>query len=263
VQKNQEYPMLSIVTVCRNDAFRLEKTIESLNKFYNNLNFEHIVVDGESDDETDKVILSHLNDNNFRFYSEQDAGIYDAMNRGVIYSRAPLILFLNCGDTIIVTPDELVACLSRFMPNDGVLDLDIAIFPVQEVGVKGVRTSLPKILTRHKMPVSHQGMLFERRFIQLNKYQISYKIAGDFDLYLRASRIIIFNYKPFVRVELDGVASANPFTSYREYIIVAYKRINGSSKFISILLIGIRAIVVIFIKTLLPKTWIMVLRGYL
>ena len=253
--------MLSIVTVCRNDASRLKKTIESLSNFYNNVNFEHIVVDCESEDETDKVILFYLNYNNFRFYSEQDSGIYDAMNRGAFYSRAPLILFLNCGDIIIIKPDELIACLSRFVHNDSKLDLDIAIFPVQEAGAKGVRISSPTRLTRHKMPVSHQGMIFEREFITLNKYQISYKIAGDYDLYLRASRVSIINFKPLVRVELDGVASANPLTSYSEYIIIAYKRINGSSKFFLILLIIIRAIVVVLIKTLIPKTWVMVLRG--
>ncbi len=261
MDNDEKFLMLSMITVCRNDAYRLKNTIESLTSFYNDINFEHIVIDGDSEDETGEIIISHLNDSNFRFYSEKDFGIYDAMNRGVFYSRAPLILFLNCGDKMIVTPDELIACLSRFIHNDGILDLDIAILPVQEIGTNRVRTFFPTKLTRHKMPVSHQGMLFERRFIQLNKYDIFYKIAGDYDLYLRASTIRILNFKPLVQVELEGFASANPLMAYREYLTIAYRRLDGYSRIFSILLIGIRAIGVIFVKKLFPKKWVITLRG--
>ena len=106
--EDKDILLLSIITVCRNDAARLKKTIDSLSHFYNDLQFEHVVVDGESTDATDALVAPLMYKSNFRFYSGQDSGIYDAMNRGVMYSRAPLLLFMNCGDTMIATPDELL-----------------------------------------------------------------------------------------------------------------------------------------------------------
>jgi putative colanic acid biosynthesis glycosyltransferase len=257
-------PLLSIITVCRNDAKRLKITIDSLSDFYNDVRFEHVVVDGESTDETDVLVASLLHRANFKFYSGRDTGIYDAMNRGVLYSGAPLLLFLNCGDTMIATPSELLAFLCGLVACDGLVDLDIACFPVQQIGARGVRTVVPTRLTQNKMPVSHQGMVFARRFVQLNKYEASYRIAGDFDLYLRAGRISIIADtagKPLVGVEVEGVASTNPLKAYGEYLTIACSRLRGRSRIVAILLIGIRALCVITIKTIIPNRWVSALRG--
>ena len=262
--EGKNIPLLSIITVCRNDAPRLKKTIDSLSLFYNNLRFEHVVVDGESTDGTDSLVAPLMHKKNFKFYTAQDSGIYDAMNHGISYSLAPLLLFLNCGDTIITTPSELLGCLGRFVARDGTVDLDIICFPVLQVGAEGARTAVPVCLTTHKMPASHQGMVFARRFVQLNKYNASYRIAGDFDLYLRAARTGIFadtDDSPFVAVEVDGLASSNPLKAYGEYLKIAYRRLKGRSRIVAIALIGVRALWVVTAKTIFPKRWITVLRG--
>ncbi len=256
--------LLSIITVCRNDAKRLQITIDSLRDFYEDAKFEHIVVDGESTDETSALIRPLLNKANFKFYSERDYGIYDAMNRGVMYSRAPLLLFLNCGDTLIASPGDLSACLFQLVARHGMVDLDIACFPVRQIGAKGARTIVPTVLAQNKMPVSHQGMVFASRFVQQNEYQISYRIAGDFDLYLRAGRVGVFADPPcgpLVAVEVEGVASTNPIKAYSEYVAVACRRLRGRSRVAAILLIVIRALCVIPAKKLLPKRWIAAIRG--
>lgn len=100
--------------------------------------------------------------------------------------------------------------------------------------------------------------------MQLNKYDTSYKIAGDFDLYLRATRTGIFAdsaSKPLVAVEVDGFASANPVMAYSEYFKIAFLRLNGRSRIVAMVLIGVRALCVVSAKTIFPKRWIMVLRG--
>jgi hypothetical protein len=257
-------PLLSIITVCRNDAARLKRTIDSLSHFYNDSRFEHIVVDGESTDGTDSLVAPLKCKANFKFSSGQDSGIYDAMNHGVSYSLSPLLLFLNCGDTIIATPSELSVFLGLLVACDGTVDLDITCFPVRQIGTKGAKNAVPTCLTNYKMPASHQGMVFARRFLQLNKYNNSYKIAGDFDLYLRAARTGIFADTadiPFVAVEVDGVASANPLMAYGEYLKIAYLRLSGCSRIVAIVLIGVRGLCVVTAKTIFPKRWIMLLRG--
>ena len=49
-------------------------------------NFEYIVIDGGSSDGTKNVILQNL-DIIDKWVSEEDKGIYDAMNKGVRFER--------------------------------------------------------------------------------------------------------------------------------------------------------------------------------
>lgn len=256
--------LLSIITVCRNDAARLKKTIDSLSGFYGDQRFEHVVVDGESIDETDALVSSLLKEENFKFYSGRDSGIYDAMNHGAVCSKAPLLLFLNCGDIMMASPDELFACLHPLVASNNAADLDIACFPVQQLGPYGRKTLVPGRLMQHKMPVSHQGMVFARSFVLLKKYQASYKIAGDYDLYLQAERVGMLTSatsRPLVGVEVEGVASSNPLKAYREYLSIASTRLQGWTKLIVMLRIGIRALSVITMKAIIPRRWVSKLRG--
>lgn len=256
--------LLSIITVCRNDAARLKITIDSLRTFYGNPSFEHIVVDGESSDETRVLVAGLKKESNFRFVSKRDSGIYDAMNSGVGYSKAPLVLFLNCGDTVIASPNEIQDYLCNLVYEDNVVELDIACFSVQQIGTKGYRNVMPARCAFYKMPVSHQGMVFSRKFVAQNKYEVSYKIAGDYDLYLRAKRVEILEdlpYGPIVSVEIDGFASANPLKAYSEYLLIARKRLAGWNRVVALLHIGIRGICVISIKSIVPRAWVVALRG--
>jgi hypothetical protein len=66
---------------------------------------------------------------------------------------------------------------------------------------------------------------------------------------------------PFIAVEVDGVASANPLKAYGEYLKIVCNRLNGRSRIIALLIIAIRAILIISVKTLLSKRWLIVFRG--
>lgn len=78
---------LSIVTINYNNAEGLKKTLDSVasQTFHE---FEHIIVDGASTDDSVKVIESYVRDVSCMKYdvlwvSEPDTGIYNAMNHGV------------------------------------------------------------------------------------------------------------------------------------------------------------------------------------
>lgn len=86
----------SIITVVYNAKDALQKTIESSrNQTYSD--YEHIVIDGGSNDGTVEYIKS-LKYNNLKFISEKDNGIYDAMNKGINLSSGEYLLFLNAAD---------------------------------------------------------------------------------------------------------------------------------------------------------------------
>ena len=76
--------ILSIITINRNNATGLEKTMRSV-AAQAGKDFEYIVVDGASTDESVEVIrrLEASFDGCLKWISEPDKGIYNAMNKGI------------------------------------------------------------------------------------------------------------------------------------------------------------------------------------
>lgn len=100
---------ISIITVCYNAIEGIEKTILSvLGQSYSNI--EYIVIDGGSTDGTIDVIQKYRG-NIAYFVSEQDDGIYDAMNKGVRVATGEWINFLNAGD-FFASDDAIKVLLS-------------------------------------------------------------------------------------------------------------------------------------------------------
>ncbi len=261
-ESTQTETLLSIITVSRNDANRLLATIQSMQPFYGDSRFEHIVMDGGSTDHTSQMVagLSHVA--NFRFHSGSDKGIYDAMNQGIKKSRGHFLLFLNCGDCMLAAPDDIAAWIKTI--NEGPA-ADIACFSFSQVEQGGkTRMVAARKARRHKMPTSHQAMLFSSAFIQSHSYNISYKIAADYDLYMRSRphAVIIASVKvPLTAVEVDGVASSQPMISYREYMTIASNNLSSTERLVCMTKIGLRALLVIAAKSMLPHTLISKLRG--
>ena len=87
---------LSVVTVCYNAQDTLEKTIISvLNQNYENIEF--IIIDGGSSDNTLAIITKYKDKIDY-FISEEDKGIYHAMDKGIKASTGDVLYFLNSGD---------------------------------------------------------------------------------------------------------------------------------------------------------------------
>ena len=87
-------PKISIITVTYNSAKTIKDTIESvLSQTYKNI--EHIVIDGNSTDGTQEIIRSYPK---IKMISENDNGIYDAMNKGIEFASGEVVGFLNSDD---------------------------------------------------------------------------------------------------------------------------------------------------------------------
>ena len=92
---------VSVITPCFNSGKTIRKTLESvLNQTYQN--FEYIIVDGKSTDNTANIIKenkAHIS----QWVSEPDTGIYNAMNKAVKMATGDYCLFLNAGDELYST----------------------------------------------------------------------------------------------------------------------------------------------------------------
>lgn len=102
MEKATTKPLVSIITVCRNSEKTIRDTIESvLRQTYDEL--EYIVVDGCSTDGTLELLKGYeekFRDRHitYRYISEPDEGIYDAMNKGIRMASGELVGIINSDD---------------------------------------------------------------------------------------------------------------------------------------------------------------------
>lgn len=94
----KESPLISVITITLNDLAGLKYTVGSIkNQTYSN--YEHIVVDGMSNDGTVEFCVSTKEQlTRFSYISERDRGIFDAMNKGARVARGDVLVFINSGD---------------------------------------------------------------------------------------------------------------------------------------------------------------------
>ena len=87
---------VSILTVVYNGARTIRQSVESVLK-QDYPDIEYIVIDGNSNDGTQDIVRSY-GEKITRFISEPDAGIYDAMNKGINLATGDVIGILNSDD---------------------------------------------------------------------------------------------------------------------------------------------------------------------
>ena len=88
--------LISIITVVKDGEDTIEKCINSvLNQNYKNI--EYIIIDGNSSDNTMSIINKYKGKISL-VLSENDKGIWDAMNKGIKLAKGEIIGFLNCDD---------------------------------------------------------------------------------------------------------------------------------------------------------------------
>lgn len=166
---------ISIVTVTYNNLSGLIDTVKSV-KEQTFENYEHIVIDGNSTDGSQEFLNEQRLNRKFIYLSENDDGIFNAMNKGIHLSSGNWLLFLNAGD-VFPTDTTLECIYIKGDFEDSKLDLIYG----DKIDANGqVVRAKPKLncLKYGEMPACHQSIFFRNNI----KYDESYKIYGDIDL---------------------------------------------------------------------------------
>jgi glycosyltransferase involved in cell wall biosynthesis len=174
---------ISIITINYNDAIGLEKTIVSvLSQSY--LDFEYIIIDGNSKDGS-KAVIEKYKDKFTYWVSENDNGIYHAMNKGISNATGDYLLFMNSGDVLINEVNILNVCSERLVEDIVAFDC----FLERENKIVGRRTHIeqPTLFYVYKNGLKHQSTFIKRSlFEKVGLYNESYKIAGDYEFWNRS-----------------------------------------------------------------------------
>jgi glycosyltransferase involved in cell wall biosynthesis len=195
-KKNYENkPLISIITVVYNGDKYLEETIKSvINQNYDNI--EYIIIDGGSNDKTLDIIKKYENYIDY-WVSEKDAGIYDAMNKGIILSFGKGLLFLNAGDYFVGNILSEVKSFPVFIK----IKFKDLFGKIKEMKLKSYKLGLP---------YGHQGIIFQNRKIL---YSLDYKISSDYDFFLNhgydSNIPFLITNGNYVYYDNDGLSTVN------------------------------------------------------
>lgn len=220
---------ISVITVSLNQIDNLKATISSVHDFVihnQNLQIEHVVIDGNSNDGTKEFLLS-LNYPYLIYLSETDNGIYEAMNNGVKISRFNYVVFINAGDTVELK--KLDNTLIQLLKN-GLNEDKLAGFAFSVIYKLGTRVH--KVISRQvnrfnpRMPGIHQGMLYVRIRLLEMPFDQNYKICGDYEQFARMFSNG-YHFTPidefFSTLYAGGISSEKPYRLYIESIYVTNK----------------------------------------
>lgn len=179
---------ISIITACFNSGKTIEATIKSVvNQTYEKI--EYIVVDGASSDDT-LAIVDRYRHKISRVISEPDKGVYDAFNKGVRAATGDVIYFLNSDDYLYDEKViEMIAEQFSFHPEMKIIYGNIEVINERNgySFLAGQPVSEPD-LQRGVMP-PHPGTFVKKELlVQYGKFDLTYKIASDFDLMMTLFR---------------------------------------------------------------------------
>jgi glycosyltransferase involved in cell wall biosynthesis len=182
-------PWLTIVSPTFNRATLLRAAMESV-AVQGGAGVEHLVIDGGSSDGTSDLVVAFPQ---ARMLSERDAGIYDAINKGLRLARGEVIGLLNSDDLYL--PGALNAVREAFTdPAVEVVSGGAEVFREES----GRRTVLQRYSGREQLALTLRNLtfgvpvinarFFRRSLIErVGPMDLRYAIAADREFLLRVA----------------------------------------------------------------------------
>ena len=210
--------MISIITATFNSAKTLKDTIQSVLR-QTNKDFEYLIIDGGSTDETIDIVKSYESEfsGRLKWVSEKDQGIYDAMNKGIKMASGDVVGILNSDD---------------YFTSDDILQTVADAFKCQEIDaiygdIHFIRDGNPQKCIRYYssrmfrpfwlrfgfMP-AHPSFYCKREvYERAGGYRLDYAIGSDYDMMVRLFKKykIVSRYinKDFVTMRTGGASTRN------------------------------------------------------
>ena len=209
---------VSIITVAFNSAATIAHCMQSvLDQSYSNI--EYIVVDGLSKDNTLNIVreFEPLFAGKMRWISENDNGIYDAMNKGLHMATGDVVGILNSDD--FFTDNDVIEKVAQAFTDDKIDAVYGDVHFVRETNLSrcvryyssaGFR---PWWLRFGIMPAHPSFYARKEVFQKAGLYKTDYKIGGDFEMMVRLFKRfdIKTKYLPmvFVTMRMGGASTKN------------------------------------------------------
>ena len=183
---NKTYPKISIVTPSLNQGRFIEDAILSVME-QNYPNFEHIVIDGGSMDETLKILKKYPH---LIWVSELDRGQSDALNKGFKMATGDIIGWLNTDDYYLEGCFDAVAEYLLRNPHVDFLYGEYQYVDVEKRFLRQVRNTKydKKMLFFLGCYIPSTASFFRKRIIEEGNFlDPEYKVVMDKEYLIRLS----------------------------------------------------------------------------
>jgi glycosyltransferase len=194
---------ISVITASYNSEATIGFTIESFLE-QSHPEKEMLVIDGASRDGTVKIVES-FGSSAIRVFSDKDAGVYDAMNKGLRLFEGDVVGFLNSDDTFH-DPDALAEIAAGMQKADVVYgDLNMVTDHRTKRIVRVWRSGTFKRYSFQLGWVPPHPTFYMRREVaeKVGEYDLSYVTTADYDYMLRALALNSFRVRYLPRVIAD------------------------------------------------------------
>lgn len=235
-------PLFTVITVTYNAAPLIGRTIESVES-QTLESVEHVIVDGNSRDETLTLVHHYQERNSLRprprnitCLSEPDRGLYDAMNKAIDLATGRYLVFLNAGDKFH-TPQTLAQAAACLDPAAGEKAQPAVIYGQTDLVdaegrfIRPRRLQAPERLSRRSflkgMLVCHQSFYVRADLARQTPYDLRYRFSADFDWCIRIMRLAARRKLPLCNARAvltdylsEGLTTQNHKASLRERFVI-------------------------------------------
>lgn len=168
---------LSIITVNFNNREGLNKTIHSVTTQTCH-DFEWIIIDGGSTDGSKELIEQNKEHISY-WCCEQDNGIYNAMNKGVMKANGDYCLFLNSGDYL--HNENVIENVTPYLKdNDFIAGSTVY---VKEDGLSSIGHPPRQMSAFHivNYTLNHQSLFIHTELLKKRPYREDLRIVSDWE----------------------------------------------------------------------------------
>lgn len=230
---------ISIITASYNRANTIKDTIESiLSQSYKD--WEHIIIDGASTDNTLEVINAYKDQykGRLKLISEKDKGIYDAMNKGIALATGDIIGILNSDD--IYFDSEVLSCIKNSFQDTNIEGIHGGIVVTDPNNLNKIirikkGCAYPKGGFSSGWHPAHPSFYVRKEiYDKFGKFDLSFGTASDMELMIRfiEREHISLAFEPKIMVKMRfGGASNNSIKALlrsNKQVIRAFEKNNLS-----------------------------------
>jgi glycosyltransferase involved in cell wall biosynthesis len=176
-------PFFTIITVTKNTEEKIDKTIQSvLSQSYKN--FEYIIVDGYSKDNTLSKIKKFKNIK-IKIFSRRDNNFYEGLNFAIKKSKGRYISILNSGDLYFSNSilRKMRECILRYK-NFGLYFSNLFFVDKDKINRMWIYKKFIYSLN-DAFKIAHPTIFFSKQVADNFKYNTKYTISADLDLILK------------------------------------------------------------------------------
>ena len=199
-------------------------------------NFEVIIADGLSTDNTIQIIKEYekkFSEANIPYIwsSEKDAGIYDAWNKALEKANTDWIAFLGSDDSYYPNALEIYNEAIEKYPKINYISSKVQLIDSNNKVLKVIGKPYDNKQMNRYMNIAHVGSFHHKDLFQKNgNFNTKYKIAADYDFFLRCYTVIQSAYINSITTKMlnTGISNQNVTKVFNEVLKIqlARKRIS-------------------------------------